>query len=72
MPMDEIVEQGRGAWRWLDGEWHQVQEQWHGVTHERFASQFWDQLDDETRDFLRALDHLAEALEDARRIADIR
>lgn len=68
--MSEIVERGHSAWRQLNGEWRHVQAQWHGVMYERFAVQFWDQLDDETRAFLRTLDELVDTLEEVQHLTN--
>ncbi len=51
------------VWRTLEQQWRVVGDDWRGITYDRFRQQFWEQLEDETAQLLRAFQEAFETME---------
>jgi uncharacterized protein YukE len=67
--MEDAQELSHFNWRNLQFEWRRVQEGWHGSTKAHFTVRFWDPLEYEMKDYLKALDYLIEVLREAQQEA---
>ncbi len=64
--MNDASERSRSAWRQLEHEWGQTQERWRDSASDYFEEHYWTPLEDEARNYARALEALMEVLEAAR------
>ncbi len=62
--MRENLSQSHGQWHILRDEWSTVQESWRDKTTRYFEYNFWRPLDKEMSNYVRALENLADAIEE--------
>jgi len=64
--MRENVSHSYAELQRISGEWQNVQSSWHDSTTDYFANNFWAPLEDELTDYIRALENLADVIEEVR------
>lgn len=61
-------ENTRENWRALDAVHYDIRTDWQGVNAERFQRDFWNQFEYDVQQYMAALEDLAEAAREARRV----
>ena len=62
--MRESLSQSYAELQRIRGEWQSAQSSWHDSTTHYFASNFWSPLDEEVSDYIRALENLADVVDE--------
>jgi len=66
--MSDPAEDANFFWRRMEDDWARAREGWRDGTTEKFAGQFWQPLESEMGDYLRAVEQLMQVLRAAQEV----